>query len=217
MSIDVRGGRPSYVLGTAEPEVQHALADRLAPGGTFIDVGANVGFFTLIGARLVGPDGAVHAFEPVPETAATLRCNVELNHLPQVSVHECALTDETKRVRIATAGSDQEAHIVDDGEEGLELQGAALDDLELDLASADCVIKLDAEGAEHRVLLGMRATAARIRPVIVCELHTLGRPAHHPVMQLLQRMDYSVEWLGDASSAAWAPHLIAVPAEHSPA
>src|SRR5215218_2287703 len=67
------------VRGTLEPPVQEALRRLLAPGDVFYDVGANVGFFTLVGARLVGEGGRVVAFEPVPWCAHAVGRNIELN------------------------------------------------------------------------------------------------------------------------------------------
>src|SRR5260370_37638450 len=59
--------------GIGEPQVQKALMDHLRPGMTFYDVGANIGVFSLMAARLVGPEGRVISFEADPEIAARLR------------------------------------------------------------------------------------------------------------------------------------------------
>jgi len=63
--------------GLHEPAVQRALAEQLRPGMTFWDVGAHVGFFTVLAARLVGEGGHVHAFEPVEENQRRLRAAVD--------------------------------------------------------------------------------------------------------------------------------------------
>jgi FkbM family methyltransferase len=75
----------------SEAPVQEALGRHLRPGGVFYDVGANVGFFSLIAARLVGPTGRVHAFEPVAENAAAVRENARLSGLANVVLHEVAV------------------------------------------------------------------------------------------------------------------------------
>lgn len=67
------GAFPSRALGTVETEVQDALAELLRPGDVFYDVGANVGYFTIIAARLVGPEGRVVAVEPQPEAVKRLQ------------------------------------------------------------------------------------------------------------------------------------------------
>src|SRR5918998_6796872 len=66
------------VRGTLEPPVQEALRRLIAPGAVFYDIGANVGFFTILGSRLVGPAGRVLAFEPVPWCAEAVRTNAAL-------------------------------------------------------------------------------------------------------------------------------------------
>ena len=79
--------------GMFEPETVRAFAALLAPGMTVLDVGANVGQFTLIAARRVGPTGRVHAFEPTPELVAHVFRNLELNGLDNVVVNEVAVSE----------------------------------------------------------------------------------------------------------------------------
>src|SRR5882757_11121436 len=79
------------VRGTLEPPVQEALRRLLAPGDVFYDIGANVGFFTILGARLVGPQGHVVAFEPVPACARAVGRNIELNGFAHAEIREAAV------------------------------------------------------------------------------------------------------------------------------
>ena len=81
-----------YFNGDVEPEVQEVLQKYLRPGMIFYDVGANIGFFSLLAARLVGEQGSVVAFEADPEIAARLRENVNRNEKPAaISVEEKAV------------------------------------------------------------------------------------------------------------------------------
>src|SRR5687768_12354856 len=64
-----------YIFGSSEPPVQQCVARSLAPGGVFYDVGANVGFFSLLAAQRVGRGGSVYSFEPVSENVAAIRRN----------------------------------------------------------------------------------------------------------------------------------------------
>src|SRR5512135_3645063 len=73
-------------LGTYEPELQAALREFLAPGQTVYDVGANIGYISLLMARQVGPGGCVYAFEALPANVERIRANIDLNHLANVSV-----------------------------------------------------------------------------------------------------------------------------------
>src|SRR5262249_43043626 len=74
--------------GIGEPVVQEALQKYLRPGMTFYDLGANVGFFSLLASRIVGPAGHVVSFEPDPEIATRLRENLARNNFSHSSVEE---------------------------------------------------------------------------------------------------------------------------------
>lgn len=93
LRIDATGTNPGYLLGTADHQEQMWLADHLKPGQTFYDIGANIGFFTLVGAKLVGARGAVVAFEPLPENVRQLERNVAINQLGNVRVVAAAVAD----------------------------------------------------------------------------------------------------------------------------
>lgn len=86
--------------GTYEPELDALFRAVLRPGDIVFDVGANVGFFTLLAAALVGSRGQVHAFEPNPGTFAALRHNVHLNIGDQVRLHSCACSDTPGKVHL---------------------------------------------------------------------------------------------------------------------
>src|SRR5688572_30507212 len=75
-----------FLRGSTERPVQRCLAAHLGPGDVFYDVGANVGFFSLLATKRVGPDGVVYALEPVAENASAVRRNARLNGLTNVSV-----------------------------------------------------------------------------------------------------------------------------------
>jgi hypothetical protein len=91
LRIDATGRNAGYVLGTSERDEQSWLAETLKPGDVFYDVGANEGFFTLIGAQLVGRGGTVVAFEPLPENVTQLERNVDLNSFEHVLVVAAAV------------------------------------------------------------------------------------------------------------------------------
>ena len=204
MKIKVASANVGYCLGTTEPVVQDALADALEPGGVCYDLGANVGFFTLIAAKAVGNRGRVYAFEPAPETAAELRANVELNSLDYVEVIEAAVSDSVGEATLAEDGDNLRAQLSADGE--VTVSTVALD--ALDLRPPD-FIKIDVEGAERQALEGMRQTIDRRQPTILLEMHMEG-----PVEKAVARFE---EWLPGYSIRAlesgwfWAPHLLATP------
>jgi hypothetical protein len=91
LRFDATDGQPGYLLGTSQPAEQAKLAEVLTPGGVFYDVGANIGFFSTLGARLVGPGGHVFAFESFPRCAERARHNTAMNGFDNVSVVEAAV------------------------------------------------------------------------------------------------------------------------------
>ena len=92
-------------LGSYEAEVQELLALTIGPGGAAYDVGANVGFFTLLASRLAGPTGRVYAFEPVPENLRCLRRHLALNDVRNVEVVEAAVCDAADWLSFTEDGS----------------------------------------------------------------------------------------------------------------
>jgi FkbM family methyltransferase len=90
-------GRVLAISGQWEPNVIAALPGVLAPGDVFLDIGAHIGYFTLLAARLVGPTGHVYAFEPSPTTYRRLQKNIELNGFSNVTAFEVAVGDSSRR------------------------------------------------------------------------------------------------------------------------
>lgn len=82
-----------HIMWWREPKLFKLLEDSLQPGDTFVDAGANIGFYSLLASRLVGPSGQVHSFEMMPATATMLRSNIAASGRSNVTVHEAALSD----------------------------------------------------------------------------------------------------------------------------
>jgi FkbM family methyltransferase len=165
------------VRGTLEPPVQEALRRLLAPGDVFYDVGANVGFFTLLGSRLVGPEGRVVAFEPVPACARAVARNIELNDFTQAQIREEAVGAASGHAQLLVVGEASWSHLASTGRHAdvrdeIDVTVVAIDELvEAGEIPPPDVLKIDTEGAELQAIAGMRRTIERRRPAIVCELH----------------------------------------------
>lgn len=95
MDLDLRDrfGQHVYATGEYEDSTSRVIAALLSPRDIVVDVGANVGYFTLLAASRVGAQGKVHAFEPIPSNQGEIRRNIELNGLSNVDVHPEALSD----------------------------------------------------------------------------------------------------------------------------
>lgn len=172
--------REICVTGRYAPTERALLRASLAPGGTFVDVGANIGYFALLGATAVGAGGRVVALEPHPHIAAELRANVSINRLPQVSVLELAASSEAGTATLAGFREDGNwgaAKLSEDSGDAdvpaFPVRCAPLDAIldDADVGPVD-LVKIDVEGAEPRVLEGMRdgLRAGRYGRVLV-ELH----------------------------------------------
>lgn len=156
-----------------EPHLARRLRERLRPGSVFVDVGANIGFFTLLAATLVGPAGRVHAFEARHDNLELLRRSLAANRLENVELHHCAVSDQKGELAFFASGSwFSNGRVVADEESGSE-QLPRVPALPLDEALAGIeridVLKMDIEGSEARALAGMRGLLRRHRPVVFTE------------------------------------------------
>jgi FkbM family methyltransferase len=161
-----------HVLPSGQGAVRDALAQHLHAGGVFVDAGANIGAFTVFGARRVGPKGKVVAFEMMPDTAVQLRRHLELNRLGPLRVIEAALSDSAGGEVVAQMpeGLAGKASIMLDRPGGTAQLARRVRTVTLDheLAGLDRidVMKMDIEGAEALALAGGRAVLARTGCVI---------------------------------------------------
>jgi FkbM family methyltransferase len=144
------------------------------PGWTVVDVGANIGYYTLLFARLVGPSGCVYSFEPQASTYADLSRNISLNEPGNVRIFRLALSDSVGDAPLADTGERPHAtHIASVGEASSERVPLITLDSFLAAESAPGLdlIKVDIEGYEMRFLLGAAETLARFRPIVQLELN----------------------------------------------
>lgn len=143
------------ICGVHEPFEIQVLRDIVKPGFVAADVGANIGFYTLLFARAVGPQGAVHAFEPEPSNAALLKRNVAVNGYGNVVVNQSAVSNSSGAMCLYLAEDNAVDHRLSDASgnrERLEIATVRLDDYFADLDRAPDIIKMDIQGAEGRVV-----------------------------------------------------------------
>jgi FkbM family methyltransferase len=176
LRLNAASSNPAYALGTNELPVQQVLSDYLSPGTVFYDIGANIGFFSVAAARLVGEEGQVYAFEPLPENAAVIRRNIKINGFENIQVIEAAVADRSGAAEFLVAhysgGSAlASASVPPDLKEIITVEIVALDDLiargQIRLPN---LVKIDVEGAELQVIKGMSATLSQHCPILVFEI-----------------------------------------------
>jgi FkbM family methyltransferase len=164
--------------GLYEPNEFYWLNGCLMPGQTFIDIGANLGLYTIFAAKKVGPCGTVVAIEPSSREFARLKANVELNELSNVRVLRVATSNHSGEADLLVAEEAHSGHntlgdfgypIMARGKE--RVRAMRLDEIvrELGLTRVD-VVKIDVEGAEYATLQGAADTVERFKPIILLEV-----------------------------------------------
>ncbi|MDK2412419.1 FkbM family methyltransferase [Aphanizomenon sp. PH219] len=179
-----------YFLGVYEPIESYLFTKMLKPGMTVIDAGANVGQYSLLASNLVGANGSVHSFEPVPKTFAILNNNVVNNKISNIYLNQAALWNESKRIKLSldkqmsdNIGS-YTMGINDSFTEEVESISISLDEYvaSKSIKKVD-LIKMDIEGAEFCALLGMKGMIERDYPIILAEINRIA----------LQKLGYNPE------------------------
>jgi len=206
------GGQPGYLLGSSEPEVQAALVRSIRSGDVVYDVGANVGFITLLAARLVAPSGHVYSFEPMDVNIRALRRNIDLNAVKHVDVVTVAVSN-TDGTALMSLGDDQATgHLQEAGEDLVRVPSMTIDSFVAAGHSPPDLVKIDVEGAEDLVLAGMSETLRRVRPRVIFELHYGDDdPRRDVIKALLADAAYDeLELPLDGGSMA---HVLATPRE----
>jgi len=187
-----------YWLGTYEIGLQASIREFVQPGWVAYDVGANIGYITLMLARAVGDLGRVFSFEALPANLERLHVNVGLNEISsRVEVIPGAVAAASVPVRFLVGPSGamgkaegsagrQSGHI-----ESMEVPGIALDDFVYrDGNPLPQVVKMDIEGGEVLALRGMLRLLRESHPLILLELH--GPEAAQVAWETLTAADYSL-------------------------
>jgi FkbM family methyltransferase len=155
--------------GRWDPREKILYERELRPGMTVVDAGANVGYFSLLFARLVGPTGRVFALEPDPRNFDLLRRNIERNGYSNVTAVPVALSRESGRQKFSRSPHNFADHCLGDGlgqREKIEVEVVRLDDLFPGPAKRVNLLKLDIQGAEFAAIDGAREVL-RANPDIV--------------------------------------------------
>lgn len=216
LPVDLRDRIQRYMWGGCfELEVLRALSRLLAPGAVFVDIGAHIGFFTILSAHLVGEAGQVHAFEPDPILFERLRANT--SGLPQVKLHELAISGRSGKVifRRGIPGESGWGTLMDlPGRQCQDVQSMTLDEWvrrNADVSRID-VMKVDAEGSELAILAGGERTLSSWRPRLLLEvneplLHHEGTSGE-ALIHRLQGLDYACQYLETVVGSCGCPTLL---------
>lgn len=173
--------RKMHYSGLYEPWLTFAFKRIIRPGDTVIDAGANIGYFSLLAAKCVGKTGAVHAFEPIPDTFARLSENVALNTYSNITLNRIALAEQPGELEFEVpqeAGTnlslDRLATSVITGQgKRLRVQASTLDEhVARNGIGSIKFAKFDIEGGEVSAVKGMQAVlSARQIAYLICEVN----------------------------------------------
>jgi len=161
-----------YWLGTHEDRIQRHLQSVITKDDVVYDIGAHVGFFTLLCARLARH---VVALEPLPENAGRLRENIAANALTNVTVRAAAAGARDGAALMTEGATSLEGRVAShDFASGRYVPGVTIDALVREGCPPPSLMKIDVEGWEAAVIRGGRATIAAERPRLVVEVHSRG-------------------------------------------
>jgi len=192
-----------YYFGTFEPECLAAMRRNVRPGDTILDVGANIGLFTLEGSLAVGPAGRVIAIEAMPAHATSVIDSVRRNGMSNVEVIPVAVGDQRGEGTLTLPsnmnyGMFTLGKVV--GEVSFKVSVQRIDDIlaERGVNSVD-FIKMDIEGSELKALIGAEQTLRKHHPTILIELYeehlnNCGTSSHE-VKSFLTKLGYRESFL----------------------
>lgn len=158
-------------LGSYEYEKRILFEKMISKSSVVYDIGAHVGFYTLLASELVGREGKVIAFEPVPRNLKYLKRHLVINHCTNVIVIEAAVSDKFGISFFSENPCSMIGHLSEEG--NLMVKTVSIDELiKRDMIPAPDYIKIDIEGAEMLALKGAKSTLSNFSPKIFLATHS---------------------------------------------
>jgi FkbM family methyltransferase len=181
-------------LGAYEYEMRRAFESHVKEGAVVFDVGAHVGFYTLLSSVLAGSRGKAIAFEPNPRNLVFLKEHIRINEIRNVQVMEVAVSDCKGVSFFQERSVSSTGRLAVNGK--LQVETVSLDEIiPQGLVPAPECVKIDVEGAEMLVLTGARFTLLRYRPIVFLETH--GKEVRNECCRFLKSVGYEVRLIGE--------------------
>ena len=202
------GGASVYFNEGCERDQTQTFQETVKPGDIVFDIGANVGFYTLLGSRLVGNSGRVIAFEPVIQNLSYLERHVRMNRLRNVMILAVACADSNSLLTFRSGVNRATGHLADTSQDaGIYQTGHSVwvpaltvDEFVAKSGLLPKVIKIDVEGAELHVLKGAQQSLIAAKPKIFLSIHSAQ--LRSVCLDYLQQKGYSAHPLnGNVSEA----------------
>jgi FkbM family methyltransferase len=193
-------GLNSCWLGTYEYENQKIFQQYLKPEQIVFDIGAHVGFFSLLASILVGEKGKVFAFEPLPRNIFYFKKHLKLNQITNIELIEAAVSKANGVASFSSHGglNGYQALMTERGK--IQVKLVSLDELIVNqqIPIPD-FIKIDVEAKEEWVLIGASSVLQKYHPTILLSIH--GRPLYENCSQLLKSLNYKIKILSRDNKA----------------
>ena len=197
-------------LGSYEANKQKRFAEVVRAGDIVLDLGANVGFYTLLAAKLVGPDGLVIAMEPLPANLRFLYGHLGLNGVTNVAVLPYAVAGEAGMLEFEAGENNSMGRLQRGG--ALQVRAVRLDDLFPGSGiPVPTVVKIDIEGGEAAALAGGERFFREARPKIFLATH--GTAVHARCVEQLQSWGYRIEPVEPGATVDDTDEILALPAK----
>lgn len=207
----IGSGVHSMWLGAYETILAKRFAEFVRPGWNVFDLGAHVGFYSLLASRCSGEKGHVVAFEPSPRNVNYLRRHIELNGITNITVIETAVSDGSGIMNFVCTSSHVAGHLSMGEADGIPVSVIRLDDLyENGKLPPPNVLKIDVEGEEVKVLAGALKVLSLCRPVIFLSTH-LSEEIFADCCTFLANLGYMIEEVGKPQEGSQLRQLIATP------
>lgn len=195
----------AVMRGEYDPRLTRIINDKFLPNSVFVDIGANIGWFSLYMAQQItsqGIGGRVIAFEPQPDVADRLRRSIQENGFEEiVELHELALSDETREYSMIRDNTNLGGAWISDIDRGHKneiygIKSVKFDDVCDEIGDVS-VMKIDIEGAEFKFLLGARNFFSNQQPILITEvynaqLETVSYSNAEEYLELIKEYGYEI-------------------------
>lgn len=193
-SMAGEGGGGSVYFNLMEAEQTETMLKEFSAGRVFFDIGANIGYYSILASKLVGEKGAVVAFEPVISNLTFLHRHVELNNAENVRVLSFALSDKQSIASFSLGQNSAMGHLSENGNGGENLvyvPTVSLDEIAAKMNLMPDVMKIDVEGAEMDVFAGAENVLRTAKPTIFLSTHS--PELRRDCLEFLQKHGYEVK------------------------
>lgn len=216
IKVDLRAQK-AYWLGTYEPEIKSILKKIIKKSDIVYDVGAHLGYFSLMSSVFCGKQGQVFCFEPNPENFEIIQKNIELNKIENIFPVKLAITNKKGKISFQKTNSSSQGHVIGslgetdfDKKNIIEVKSNTIDNFCLtELNPCPDIIKIDVEGEELNVFKGMRQVLEKVKPIVVCEIHCKKGESYpdfkKKLLHILNSVNYQIVEVGsnDLHSHPW--------------